>query len=61
METKKGTTIIVNPKRKIAESALANVKMLAVEFGFTPASRSKVADLVSADKNKDDFADFEVL
>lgn len=61
IETKFGTTKIVNPKRKVAESALANAKSLAAEFGLTPASRSRVAALLSDDAPKDDFAEFEEI
>lgn len=61
VETKFGTTKIVNPKRKVAESALANAKSLAIEFGLTPASRSRVAALLSDDSPKDDFAEFEEI
>lgn len=59
VETKFGSTTLVNPKRKVAESALANAKALAVEYGLTPASRSRAAALLSDDAPKDDFADFE--
>ncbi len=59
VETKFGTTKIVNPKRKIAESALMNAKSLAAEFGLTPASRGRVAALLSDDGPKDEFAEFE--
>lgn len=59
VETKFGSTTLVNPKRKVAESALANAKALAAEYGLTPASRSRVAALLSNDVLKDDFADFE--
>lgn len=59
VETKNGTTTIINPKRKVAESALANAKAIAVEFGFTPASRNRVSGLLNADTPKDDFAEFE--
>ena len=61
IETKFGTTKIVNPKRKVAESALANAKSLAAEFGLTPASRSRVAALLSDNTPKDDFAEFEEI
>lgn len=61
IETKFGTTKIVNPKRKVAESALANAKALAAEFGLTPAGRSRVAALLSDDMPKDDFAEFEEI
>lgn len=61
IETKFGTTKIVNPKRKVAESALANAKSLAAEFGLTPASRNRVAALLSDDTPKDDFAEFEEI
>ena len=57
--TKHGTTTVVNPKRKIAESALVNAKSLASEFGLTPSSRHRVAALLSGDTPKDDFAEFE--
>lgn len=59
VETKFGTTKIVNPKRKIAESALMNAKSLAAEFGLTPASRSRVAALLTDNTPKDEFAEFE--
>ena len=59
VETKFGTTTLVNPKRKIAESALMNAKALSAEFGLTPASRSRVAALLSDEEPKDDFAEFE--
>ena len=59
--TKHGTATIVNPKRKVAEAALANAKALAAEFGLTPASRSRVAALLSDNTPKDDFAEFEEI
>nr|DAP78302.1 MAG TPA: terminase small subunit [Caudoviricetes sp.] len=59
--TKHGTATVVNPKRKVAESALANAKALAAEFGLTPASRSRVAALLSDNTPKDDFAEFEEI
>ena len=59
VETKFGSTTLVNPKRKVAESALTNAKAIAVEYGLTPSSRSRVAELLSNDAPKDDFADFE--
>lgn len=61
MVTKHGTATVVNPKRKVAESALANAKALAAEFGLTPASRSRVAALLSDNTPKDDFAEFEEI
>lgn len=60
-QTKNGTATIINPKRKVAESALANAKAIAMEFGFTPASRSRVSGLLNVDAPKDDFAEFEEL
>ncbi len=57
--TKSGPMTIINPKRKLAESALSNAKSLAAEFGLTPASRSRVAAMLSGDAPKDDFAEFE--
>lgn len=59
--TKHGTATVVNPKRKVAESALANAKALAAEFGLTPSSRSRVAALLSDNTPKDDFAEFEEI
>lgn len=61
IETKFGTSKIVNPKRKVAESALMNAKALAAEFGLTPASRSRVSALLSSAPQKDDFTDFEEI
>lgn len=61
VETKMGTTTMINPKRKVAESALSNAKSLAAEFGLTPASRSRVAALLAATTPKDDFAEFEEM
>ena len=61
VETKFGTMTVINPKRKVAESALMNAKALAVEFGLTPVSRSRVAALLSDEGPKDDFAEFEEL
>lgn len=61
--TKFGSTMKVNPKRKIAQNALVNAKSLASEFGFTPASRSKIAAMLSGvSKNtEDEFSEFEEL
>jgi len=59
--TKNGTATVINPKRKIAESALANAKSLATEFGFTPASRNRVQAMLTDNKPKDDFIEFEEL
>lgn len=61
VETKNGTMTQINPKRKIAESALANAKSLAAEFGFTPASRNRVSGLIDPGALKDDFAEFEEI
>lgn len=61
VETKNGTMTQINPKRKIAETALANAKSIASEFGFTPASRSRVSGLIAPPTIKDDFADFEEI
>ena len=59
--TKHGTATVVNSKRKVAESALANAKALAAEFGLTPISRSRVTALLSESTPKDDFAEFEEI
>ncbi|MDD3039494.1 phage terminase small subunit P27 family [Bacteroides sp.] len=61
VETKNGTMTQINPKRKIAESALANAKSLASEFGFTPASRGKISSMVAPAVAADDFAQFEEI
>ncbi len=61
VENKNGYQTTVNPKRKIAEGALANAKSLASEFGFTPISKSKISNLMAPAVKKDDFADFEVI
>ena len=59
--TKAGVVTQVNPKRKVAEGALAAAKSLAVEFGMTPSSRSRVAALLSGNEQKDEFAEFEEI
>lgn len=61
VETKTGTITQINPKRKIAETALSAAKSLAAEFGLSPSSRARVAALLNAAAPKDDFADFEVI
>ena len=60
VETKSGSITQVNPKRKVAESALSAAKALASDFGLAPTSRARVLALVAgAMAKKDDFADFE--
>lgn len=61
VETKTGSITQINPKRRIAESALAAAKNLAAEFGISPASRARVAAMIAGIQKKDDFADFEVV
>ena len=61
IETKNGTVSQINPKRKIAESALSSAKSLAAEFGLSPASRARVLALIMDKAPKDDFADFEII
>ena len=61
VETKNGMMTQINPKRKIAESALTNAKSLASEFGFTPASRGKISSMVAPAVSADDFAQFEEI
>ena len=61
VEKKFGSTTLVNAKRKVAESALANAKALAVEYGLTPASRSRVAALLTDNAPNDEVAEFEEL
>ena len=61
IETKNGSISQINPKRKIAESALASAKSLAAEFGLSPASRARVLALIMDKAPKDDFADFEII
>lgn len=59
--TKLGIQKQVNPKRKIADGALANAKALAAEFGFTPIAKSRLSGLIAPAAKKDDFAEFEVI
>ncbi len=59
VETKHGTTTIINPKRKVAEGALSAARSLAAEFGMTPSSRHRVAAIMADNTPKDDFAEFE--
>ncbi len=55
------TITVINPKRKVAESALASAKALASEFGISPASRARVAAMIAGVQKKDDFAEFEII
>ena len=57
--TKNGVVTQINPKRKVAEGALASAKSLATEFGMTPSSRSRVSAIFNGNEQKDEFAEFE--
>ena len=57
--TKTGVVTQINPKRKVAEGALASAKSLATEFGMTPSSRSRVSAILNGNERKDEFAEFE--
>ena len=57
--TKNGVVTQINPKRKVAEGALASAKSLATEFGMTPSSRSRVSAILYGNEQKDEFAEFE--
>ena len=57
--TKNGVVTQINPKRKVAEGALASAKSLATEFGMTPSSRSRVSAILNGNEQKDEFAEFE--
>ena len=57
--TKNGVVSQINPKRKVAEGALASAKSLATEFGMTPSSRSRVSAILNGNEQKDEFAEFE--
>ena len=57
--TKTGVVTQINPKRKVAEGALASAKSLATEFGMTPSSRSRVSAILNGNEQKDEFAEFE--
>ena len=59
--TKTGIVTQINPKRKIAEGALAAAKSLATEFGMTPSSRSRVSAILNDNTPKDEFAEFEEI
>ena len=59
--TKAGDVTQINPKRKVAEGALAAAKSLAVEFGMTPSSRSRVSAILNDNAPKDEFAEFEEI
>ena len=61
VETKAGFVTQINPKRKIAEGALAAARSLAVEFGMTPSSRSRVSAILNGNTPKDEFAEFEEI
>lgn len=57
--TKNGVVTQINPKRKVAEGALASAKSLATEFGMTLSSRSRVSAILNGNEQKDEFAEFE--
>ena len=57
--TKNGVVTQINPKRKVAEGALASAKSLATEFGMTPSSRNRVSAILNGNEQKDEFAEFE--
>ena len=57
--TKNGVVTQINPKRKVAEGALASAKSLATEFGMTPSSRGRVSAILNGNEQKDEFAEFE--
>ena len=59
--TKNGVVTQINPKRKVAEGALASAKSLATEFGMTPSSRSRVSAILNGNEQKDEFAEFEEI
>ena len=59
--TKTGVVTQINPKRKIAEGALAAAKSLAAEFGMTPSSHSRVSAIMNDNAPKDEFAEFEEI
>ncbi len=59
--TKTGVVTQINPKRKVAEGALAAAKSLATEFGMTPSSRSRVLAILNNNAPKDEFAEFEEI
>lgn len=59
--TKTGVVTQINPKRKVAEGALAAAKSLAVKFGMTPASRNRVSAILNDNTPKDEFAEFEEI
>ena len=59
--TKNGVVTQINPKRKVAEGALASAKSLATEFGMTPSSRSRVSAIMNDNAPKDEFAEFEEI
>ena len=59
--TKSGVVSQIKPKRKVAEGALAAAKSLAVEFGMTQSSRSRVSAILNDNTPKDEFAEFEEI
>ena len=60
IHTKAGTVNSVNPRRKIASDCLEKATKLATQFGLTPASRAKIAAMLSGNEQKyDEFTEFE--
>lgn len=53
------TVITANPKVKQASDSLKNAKVLASEFGMTPASLAKIASMINTKEDKDPYEDFK--
>lgn len=51
-----GTKTVTNPLIRVVSDAFKNYKSMCVEFGMTPASRTKIA--APDQKNNDGFEDF---
>ena len=53
-----GTKRVINPARKVASDSFKNYRMMCVEFGLTPASRTRVGSQTKKNDH-DPFAEYE--
>lgn len=58
IDTADGKRQVVNAKIKLADMALKNAKMIAVEFGLTPISSQKINGKLDS-KHGDDYEEFK--
>lgn len=58
--TKTGTTVKLNPLVKVVQTKMAAVNAIGTQFGWSPLSRMKLKAMASAEKEKDNFSEFDI-